>query len=599
MKISKLYSNKSEVFIPIIFNKGLNAILAEIRLLENKKKDTHNLGKTTLCHLINFCLLATKKQDFFLFKNMNVFKDFVFYIEIYLLDGSFLTIKRSVENATKISFKKSDVSNQDFSSLPDIEWDHLDVPFETAKELFDGQLDLETIKPWDFRTALGYLLRSQDDFRNIFQVSKFTQSKHVNWKPYLAHIMGFDADLILEHYKVKADLKAKQDIEQTLSSELDSSLDNLSKIEGMMSIKKKDIDKKQKFLDEFDFRSQDIEKTKELVDELDIMIADLNTRRYYLEQDKKKIDISLEEDQILFDPNDAHELFAEAGVLFDGQIKKSFEQLIEFNRSITKERREYLVKESKDISQELDEINKKLNRLGLDRSRNLSFLSESDLVNKYKMFSNEMVNLKADVKYLETQRERLERLNLLRKDIRSLTDKREKLQDAIENDYQKQCSNENSLFSSIQLYFNEIISEVLDKDALLSISINKEYHLEFAAEIIDKSGNRTSEGKGHTYQKLLCIAFDLAIARAHSRDKFPHFVFHDGVFESLDKRKKENLLNVLRKYTEKYNIQEIITLIDSDLPSLEGEASILTSDETILLLHDEGDNGRLFRIPPW
>lgn len=49
MKLSKLYANKSELFEPITFVSGLNVVLAEIRLPENKKKDTHNLGKTTLC----------------------------------------------------------------------------------------------------------------------------------------------------------------------------------------------------------------------------------------------------------------------------------------------------------------------------------------------------------------------------------------------------------------------------------------------------------------------------------------------------------------------------------------------------------------------
>jgi uncharacterized protein YydD (DUF2326 family) len=52
MKISKLYTNKADIFEPIDFNNGLNIIFAEIRLPKNKDKDTHNLGKTTLGRLI-------------------------------------------------------------------------------------------------------------------------------------------------------------------------------------------------------------------------------------------------------------------------------------------------------------------------------------------------------------------------------------------------------------------------------------------------------------------------------------------------------------------------------------------------------------------
>ena len=57
------------------------------------------------------------------------------------------------------------------------------------------------------------------------------------------------------------------------------------------------------------------------VTELDERIAALNAERYSLNQNKKKILAALEEDQILFNPDDAQRLFEEAGVLFKGQIK--------------------------------------------------------------------------------------------------------------------------------------------------------------------------------------------------------------------------------------------------------------------------------------
>jgi uncharacterized protein YydD (DUF2326 family) len=87
--------------------------------------------------------------------------------------------------------------------------------------------------------------------------------------------------------------------------------------------------------------------------------------------------------------------------------------------------------------------------------------------------------------------------------------------------------------------------------------------------------------------------------RAHLDVKFPRFVFHDGVFESLDNRKKENLLVVIRKYAE-LGIQSVITLIDSDLPvrNIDGNPVFNTS-EIVLTLHDENEYGRLFRMKSW
>ena len=80
MKLSRLYSNKPHLFEPIDFVPGLNVVLAEIRVPENRKKDTHNLGKTTLGRLLNFCFLSTKDPYFFLFKHQALFREFVFFL---------------------------------------------------------------------------------------------------------------------------------------------------------------------------------------------------------------------------------------------------------------------------------------------------------------------------------------------------------------------------------------------------------------------------------------------------------------------------------------------------------------------------------------
>lgn len=597
MKLSRLYSNKPRHFEPVNFIQGVNVVMAEIRLPENRNKDTHNLGKTTLGRLLDFCFLAKRDPKFFLFKHLDLFQEFVFFFEVELEDASFLTIRRGVEEATKVSLKKHQTRYQDFSTLPMSEWDHQDLPFDRARELLDGLLDLRTLKPWTYRKALGYLLRSQEDFREVFHLRKFA-SKHADWKPFLAYLLGFDANLVAQHYEKELALQKKQETAQTIKNELGGSIEDISKIEGILLLKQKEAEKKQKLLDAFDFRAQDKDRTKQLVDEIDERIASLNSERYSLNQNKKKILASLEEDQILFNPDNAQRLFKEAGILFQGQIKRDFQQLIDFNRAITDERRGYLQEERGEVEAELKRVNTELNTLGKKRSEMLSFLSSTDIFGKYKQVSDEMITLRTDISTLERQRGFLHRLQELRTEIRALTEERGHLQIQIEADVEHQNADQESLFSTIRLYFSEIVEEVIDRKALLSVSPNQLGHLEFRAEILDESGNATSADMGHTYRKLLCIAFDLAIIRTHAHDKFPHFVYHDGVFESLDDRKKENLLTVIRRYAE-FGLQPVITLIDSDLPIRLGNEPIFTKDEIILTLHDESEQGRLFKIKTW
>lgn len=472
------------------------------------------------------------------------------------------------------------------------------MPFDRARELLDSLLDLRALKPWSYRKGLGYLLRTQDDFRDEFQLSK-SAFAHADWKPFLAHILGFDAHQVALHYKKEKELADKQKTAQTIKKDLGGSVKDISKIEGILLLKQKEAEKMQKLLDAFDFRTLDKKRTKQVVDDIDEQIATLNTKRYSLNQNRKKILASLKEDQILFNPDEAQRLFQEAGVFFKGQIKKDFQQLIEFNKAITDERRIYLEEDRAEIEVELKRINTELNTLGKKRLDTLSFLSDTDIFNKYKEFSDEMVTLRADITSLERQRSFLHTLQELRADIRTLSDERGHIQTLIETDVEEQNSDKSSLFSRIRLFFNEIVEEVIDRKALLSVSPNQLGHLEFKAEILDKSGNATSAGLGHTYRKLLCIAFDLAVLNAHLDDKFPCFVYHDGVFESLDDRKKENLLAVIRRYAD-LGLQPIITLIDSDLPQRSEECDpVFEEKEMVVRLHDENYQGRLFKLKAW
>ena len=58
MRVSRLYSDQPAFFPAIDFTEGLNVVMAEIRLPENRQRDTHNLGKSTLGRMLDFGFLA-------------------------------------------------------------------------------------------------------------------------------------------------------------------------------------------------------------------------------------------------------------------------------------------------------------------------------------------------------------------------------------------------------------------------------------------------------------------------------------------------------------------------------------------------------------
>lgn len=594
MILSKLYSNQNKKFEAIEFNRGLNIILGEIRLPKNMEKDTHNLGKSTLALLLDYCLLKGKSQSFFLFKHIDTFRDFIFFLELEYADGKYLTIKRGVENNSKISFIKHSEKLENFVHLANDEWTHFELPLKKAKLELDSILNLDVIKPWDYRMPVSYALRSQDDYDEVFQLRKFA-GKHIKWKPYLSKLLGLDATLVQSQYELKDKYDEAKALKERLKKELNGFTDSLDKLEGLILIKEEERLKNQKYLDDFDFELEESSVNRSLVEDIDAKLSELHKDRYYISSGIEKLKISLNREKIIFNPREAKTIFEDAGVLFDGQIKRTYDELIEFNREITKERQSYLKEELKELKSDFETIEKDIKSLNKKRSEALYFLKDSGAIEKYKILSNKQISLEAELLRLRNQEQKLVEYEDAKIKIEKLKQKINKNRMAIADNV-KESKDRESIYSKIKLNFNSIIKNILDKDALISISQNEEGNLDFKEEILDSKGNETSQGDGKTYKKLLCIAFDLAVNRVYLDKGYTHFVYHDGFLEKLDNRKKEKFIKLVRDMSHT-NFQYIGTLIDSELPNR--DKSIFKEDEIILTLHDDGDSGLLFKMSTW
>jgi len=599
MRLSRLYCNRADRLGPIRFNRGFNVVLGEIRLPKDTDRDTHCLGKTTLAHLIDFCLLKQRHKEFFLFKHQALFEDLVFYLELETLAGEYLTIRRSVPEHSRIAFKHHPEPLQDFSHLPFTEWDHQDIPFDRARQILDGALDLRAIKPWDYRMPVSYALRTQRDFNDVFQLDKFARSRHGDWKPYIAHLLGFDADLVRKGFEVIKQIEALAETIKAIRTDLLGVNSDLDTVEGLLTLRQQEADSLAAQVEAFDFRLVDSQVNKELVDELDGQIATANQERYYLSINREKIARSLQEHAVVFDPEAAARLFAEAGQVFPDQIRKSYEDLIRFNRAVTDERKGYLRAELKALEMDMGALETRLEDLNLRRTEALAFLRDTDSIQKYRALNKRLVNLRAEIERLSIQREAFLRQREKERELARLEKERLDQQQRLEDNIEAEGRSPDSRYRAVRRYVNEFTSEILDREALIATRLNKEGNIEFSAEYLGPDGRPSSEDQGKSYRQVLCAAFDLAVARAMLQEPYIRFLYHDGLLEGLDNRKRLNLIAVIRRIAT-LGIQQIVTVIDSDLPTNDsGERFSFRDDEVVLLLHDEDDRGRLFRMPRW
>lgn len=318
MKLSQLYANKS--FKNIVFNDGINLVLAKVTKKLDLNKDSHNLGKTTLIAVIDFMLLKEVKEEHIFKSYQEKFSGYIFFLEIKLNDRQFLTIKRSVDTPTKVSFKLNKVSS---NLLNEESWDNTNLSFEKAGKKLDEYLAFDILKQWPYRKSVTYFLRSQKDYNDVFQLAKFSKGKDIDWKPFMFDLLGFNGSLLTEKYETDVKINEQKSFINGLKSKFSVDTEEVDKIKGAIDLKTAEQKELQEQIDNFNFYQQERKLNKELVEDIESTIAELNTAEYNLEFDLDKTKQSFSQN-ISFDIDQLKRIYAEAEIFFPDNLVKFF-----------------------------------------------------------------------------------------------------------------------------------------------------------------------------------------------------------------------------------------------------------------------------------
>ena len=179
----------------------------------------------------------------------------------------------------------------------------------------------------------------------------------------------------------------------------------------------------------------------------------------------------------------------------------------------------------------------------------LDVLREKDSFKKYKKMQENLVKSKSDLQRLKEELQKFEKLNEKSGNLEILRKNRDEKAEKIKKEVEKG----NNTLKNIRSFFRELAGHVLSTNALLYTNTNNEGNIEFFVHYTtdEDPTSPTSEGEGTTYHKFLCVFFDLSVLRFYKDSHFYHFVYHDGIMEGLDDRKKLSLIEILRGIHEK------------------------------------------------
>ena len=593
MKLVRLYSNK--LFHNIKFSEtGLNIVLGRITNKTINDKDTHNLGKTLLCDLIDFMLLKKieNKKEFFLTKN-NIFAGYFFFLEILLDSGSYLVIRRSADKPTKINFKESILPLNDFD-ISINEWDFEDLSFQKAVKQLNSYLNFNVVTDFSYRKYINYFLRHQADYLEVFHLSKY-KGKNFLWKEFLIELFGYNNKLLQEKEQLESEITSKKN-ETTFLANRTITDGNKDSIKALIELKEQELFDRKRLINEIDFSKEDTDEHKKLVERIDAQLQLNNSELYALNRDIERISISLTHEIKQIDIAELKTIFEETQVIFPNDVYIQFQDLLEFNKKLSEERNEYLKEQLIRMRRKLPEVKKSISILQAERKNALSFLTETDSFEKYKELQEKISDIEVQINSLRSQYDKItgyqSEIQKLNEDIAALNVRKTSVIADIAKMLQE------GKHASIRNIFNAIIKDVLNVNGIISLNLNNSGNVEFEAKIQNpETLSMTSKDSGASYKKLLCIAFDLSLMINYHNKNFFKFAYHDGALEALDDRKKISFINTSRALCTQYGLQHIITLIDSDLPhNADGSTFEFKEEELCLILSDKDPSGKLFKI---
>ncbi|SDL86266.1 DUF2326 domain-containing protein [Pedobacter antarcticus] len=602
MKLSKLYAN-NETFKNIAFNlSGINVIYADVQTNLDDHKNSHDLGKTKIAELIDFLLLKTadqKKSFLFKLKNeegVSLFQEYVFYLEIQLNDGRYLTIKRAINNNTKISLVVNVQKTEGF--IEPTKWDYEDVSLDKAKMLIADFLNFNFFfnKPYDFRKALSYSLRTPpDDYKDVYQLNKFSNGKHIYWKPFIFDLLGFDGELLAKKYDNDEQREEIAKFIESLKNEYSIRIEDRDDLVAQMQLVEAHSAEVTDNIDKFNFYEQDKELIKKGIDDIENSISDFNSAVYRLTYELDRLQKSIS-NNFAFNIDKVQKVFNEANLFFPEQLKYDYNSLMEFNKKLTSERNKLIKTTIKKKQKELSEINGQLQLLNEKRESLLSFIQDTDTFRRFKQYQKELVKIESQVFALKEKIKHIDTILNKEKESKKLLEEIQETVNKLNKIYQS--TEDNKKYSDIRAKFAAYYKRIMDEDARISWNINTSDNVDFPQpKVHEKLGDKrvTAKDEGNTYKKLLCVAFDLAVLASYNNESYFRFVYHDDVLSQQDPGVKHRLLSLIHELTTKFDIQYIISVIKSDLPIDENDQLLYFPDnEIILTLNDKDATGTLF-----
>lgn len=570
-------------FRTVKFEQGLNVILAE-RTEESTDKDSRNgLGKTTLIEIINFCLGSNVKKGEGLHQEPVLGWTYSLDLD---LRGLPYTVSRNTDKPSRV-YTKGDCSGwpvvPDFDSdtgqawLPARQWNRVqgwlvfDLPLRGADEKYFPT----------FRSLISYFVREgRDAFSNPFRHYPIQQA----WDQQVnnAFLLGLGWEYAREWQFLRVRDNALKGLKEAAKGGiLTDVLGTLGELDADRFRLEEQIERQRKQLDTFQVHPQ-YRRIEEEATSLTAEIHELTNRNIECRRMLGFYDSSLIEEQPA-SPDMVCDVYEQAGVVLPGMVVRRLEEVQEFHRRISVNRRQFLKGEIDRLGASIDRTEDRIGELAKERAGLLSILKTHGALKEYTELQQAFTQL---VSELEETKNRLETLKKLEKEKSAIKIEKEQLFQAARADNEERESIRGRAISLFDAN-SEALYEVPGK---LIVDIDSKKGFQFQVEI-ERSGSQ-----GIDQMKVFC--YDLMLAQLWSRGAAgPGFLVHDStIFDGVDERQVAKALQLAARTSEEFGFQYVCCLNSDQIPNTDFDEGFNLNSYVRLTLTDATEDGGLLGI---
>lgn len=565
-------SSGSKIIREINFRKGINLIVDETPITNNKIETGNNVGKTTVLKLIDFCLGADAKAVY----NEPEYKKEYKLVKDFLKDGKVLItliLKEDLDiyNSNEIEIERNFLSRKEI--IRRINGDDLtedEFELRLTELIFPKH---KALKP-TFRQIISHNLRYEDESitHTLRTLNKY--STDVEYETLHLFLLGCE----VESGSAKQEILAKIKQEDTFKSRLEKTQTKTA-YETALALINLDVQKLNKRKENLNLNENfenDLNKFNDLkyqISKVSSELSRLSIRRDIIQEAKQELESNLSN----VDTKQLQIIYDQATNQVTG-IQKTFEDLVKYHNQMIVEKVKFITQELPNLESKIESTNIILKNLLSDEKKVSSSIAKSDTFEDLEKIINELndkFKKKGEYENIIMQLDEVEN------ELKQLNGRLKNIEEDLFSDNFEQIIKERR--EKFNKYFASISSELYGEQYVLNydITINKKGQRLYKFSTFDVNNPNIASGKKQG--EISC--FDIAYVLFADEERIPclHFVLNDKK-ELMHGNQLVNIANLVNKN----NIQFVASILKDKLPT-----ELNNQDYFVVELSQED---KLFRI---